>query len=417
MSLIKYGAATVDGDRKGRLGDPQTSFSVAIDRRTAPYLIRLTYRNGTGVFHADLPPARVDEALADQTGLVWVDILGPDEQASPELRDWLCRHFQFHHLAVDDALSESHIAKIDDWTDYLYMVFHVASFDTGSNKLNLHELDIFLGRNYLITYHTAPLAILDRDRETMVRDPRDRMRHGADHLLYRFLELAIDESLKTIEHLDEEVDRLQDAVLEHASPKSLRAIFRIKRAAILLHKMLSPQREVLNRLARDPYQPVQAKHRVYFRDLYDHVVRIHDISESLRDLIGGAVDTYLSVVSNRTNEIMKVLYDRHRDVSADDVPGRFFRHELLWRDSRIALALAESLALLAHRRDHGDIALLHLDLCAASELVLIPGRSGMPSRMAATLKNARWRLKARDVSRIETLSKARRSRRWLLSCS
>jgi magnesium transporter len=159
----------------------------------------------------------------------------------------------------------------------------------------------------LITYHTAPLAILEQDRASMVRDPRDRLRHGADHLLYRFLELAIDQSLAAIEHLDEQVDRLQDAVLEHASPKSLRAIFRVKRAAIMLHKMLSPQREVLNRLARDPYQPVQPKHRVYFRDLYDHVVRIHDISESLRDLIGGAVETYLSVVSNRTNEIMKAL--------------------------------------------------------------------------------------------------------------
>ena len=176
-----------------------------------------------------------------------------------------------------------------------------------SDKLDLHELDIFLGPNYLVTYHTAPLAILDQDRVSIVRDPRDRLRHGADHLLYRFLELAIDQSLAAIEHLDEQVDQIQDAVLENANPKSLRAIFRIKRAAILLHKMLSPQREVLNRLARDPYQPVQPKHRVYFRDLYDHVVRIHDISESLRDLIGGAVETYLSVVSNRTNDIMKTL--------------------------------------------------------------------------------------------------------------
>ena len=287
--------------------DPATSFSVAIDRRTAPYVIKLVYRNGAGAFHADWPTGRIDEALADQAGLVWVDILGPEEHANPELEDWLCRHFHFHHLAVEDALSESHIAKVDDWTEYLYIVFHVAGFEAGSNVLDLHELDIFLGRNYLITYHTAPLKILEDDRANMVRDPRDRLRHGADHLLYRFLELAIDESLAAIEHLDEQVDRLQDAVLEHASPKSLRAIFRVKRAAIVLHKMLSPQREVLNRLARDPYQPVQSKHRVYFRDLYDHVVRIHDISESLRDLIGGAVETYLSVVSNRTNEIMKAL--------------------------------------------------------------------------------------------------------------
>ena len=96
-------------------------------------------------------------------------------------------------------------------------------------------------------------------------------------------------------------------MIEHPTPKVIRSIFRIKRSAIQLHRTLTPQREVLNRLARDPYQPVQAEHRVYFRDLYDHVVRIHDISESLRDLIAGTLETYLSVVSNRTNDIMKTL--------------------------------------------------------------------------------------------------------------
>jgi magnesium transporter len=274
---------------------------------SAGTVFKLIYRDGSGALHTDWSRDRIDEALADSTGLIWVDILGPEQQASPLLQDWLCRHFHFHHLAVEDALAESHIAKVDDWGEYLYIVFHVAGFEPDSDKLDLHELDVFLGPNYLITYHTAPLEILEQDRKSIMRDPRDRLRNGADHLLYRFLELAIDQSLSAIEHLDEKVDQVQNAVIENASPSALRAIFRLKRAALLLHKALSPQREVLTRLARDPYKPVQAKHRVYFRDLYDHVVRIHDISESLRDLIGGAVETYLSVVSNRTNEIMKAL--------------------------------------------------------------------------------------------------------------
>ena len=274
---------------------------------SAQSVIKLTYRDGKGVFHADWPASRIEEAIGEKEGLLWVDILGPDEHVTPELQDWLCRIFHFHHLAVEDALRQTHIPRVDDWGEYLYIVFHVAGFQPDSDQLDLHELDIFLGLNYLITYHTAPLSILEQDRVSIERDPRDRMRHGADHLLYRFLEMAIDESLGAIQNLDEQVDRIQNAVIENANPKSLRSIFRVKRAAILLHKTLSPQREVLNRLARDPYQPVQPKHRVYFRDLYDHVVRIHDISESLRDLIAGALETYLSVVSNRTNDIMKTL--------------------------------------------------------------------------------------------------------------
>jgi magnesium transporter len=270
-------------------------------------MLRLTYRDGKGAFHGDWPISQVDQAVADSSGLLWVDIQGTEDHSSPWLEEWLCRTFHFHVLAIEDALKESHVPKVDDWTDYLYIVFHVARIDPATEDLELAELDIFLGRNYLVTYHVGALPILDDDRRSIERDPRDRMRHGPDHLLIRFLEVAIDQSLAVIEDLDEQTDAIQNAVIDNASRSNLKTIFRIKRAAIRLHKILSPQREALNKLARDPYPVVQAKHRVYFRDLYDHVVRIHDISESLRDLVAGTLETYLSVVSNRTNDIMKTL--------------------------------------------------------------------------------------------------------------
>jgi len=270
-------------------------------------IIHLSYRDGTGVFHGDWPTARIEEAIKDPSGLLWIDIVGPDEHTGTHLQTWLCDHFHFHHLAVEDALKQTHIPRVDDWGEYLYIVFHVPRIVPELEVLELQELDIFLGKNYLITYHTVPLPILDQDRESIKRDPRDRLRQGADHLLIRFLELAIDQSLGVIEALDDQVDTIQNAIIEHATLRNLKTIFRIKRSAIQLHKILSPQREVLNRLARDPYQPIQPGHRVYFRDLYDHVVRIHDISESLRDLISGTLETYLSVISNRTNDIMKTL--------------------------------------------------------------------------------------------------------------
>jgi len=278
--------------------------AAAIDPQSS---IRLTYRDGTGVLHMDWPTSRVEECLVDKAGIVWVDIQGPEQHATINLENWLCEVFHFHPLAIEDALKECHIPKVDDWGDYLYVVFHLAKIEPQSDVLELQELDIFLGPNYLVTYHSAPLAILDQDRLNIERDPRDRLRDGADHLLIRFLELAVDQSLSAIEQLDDRVDAIQDAVIKNASPKNLQSIFRVKRSAIELHKNLGPQREVLTKLARDPYKPIQPKHRVYFRDLYDHVVRIHDISESLRDLISGTLDTYLSVVSNRTNDIMKTL--------------------------------------------------------------------------------------------------------------
>jgi magnesium transporter len=270
-------------------------------------VVHLMYRDSRGTVHSDWDRHRLEEALGDAAGLLWVDIQGADDDTGKFVEGWLSDVFRFHSLAIEDALRETHVPKVDDWGSYLYLVFHVPNIDPKTDVLTLGELDVFLGSNYLITYHTVPLELLDRQRANLQRDPRDRLGQGPDYLLFLFLERAVDESLAVIEQLDERVDVVQNMVIEHPNPKTLRTIFRIKRSAIRLHKTFGPQREVLNRLARDVYQPIQPQHRVYFRDLYDHLVRIHDISESLRDLIAGTLETYLSVVSNRTNDIMKTL--------------------------------------------------------------------------------------------------------------
>jgi len=269
--------------------------------------IRAIYRKSSSELDLNFPVERLAEAIHDAKGTLWVDIEDPEGNSNRQVEELLRDTFRFHPLAVEDALLETHIPKVDDWGDHLYLVFHVCRIKPGTVELVMTELDIFLGSNYLITYHTEPLQLFDRDRQSIEKDPRDRLQHGPDHLLYRFLELGIDQSLTAIQDLDDSIDTLQNEVIEHPSPRVLHSIFQIKRSAIRLHKILAPQREVLNRLARDPFQPIQPRHRVYFRDLYDHVVRIHDISEGLRDLISGTLETYLSVVSNRTNDTMKTL--------------------------------------------------------------------------------------------------------------
>jgi magnesium transporter len=269
--------------------------------------VHLIWRDGAGKLYLEWPVDQIGQAIADTAALLWADFEAAEDPGIEEVQRWLCEVFRFHPLAVEDALQESHVPKVDDWGSYLYIVFQVPRIDPASGRLELQELDVFLGPNFLVTFHATPLEILERERASIRRDPRDRLRHGPDHLLFRLLDLAVDQSLEAIEQLDDRVDAIQNEVIENPRPGVVRSIFRLKRSAIQLHKTLGPQRELLNRLARDSYQPVREEYRVYFRDLYDHVVRIHDISESLRDLIAGTLETYLSVISNRTNEIMKVL--------------------------------------------------------------------------------------------------------------
>jgi len=268
---------------------------------------RIIYRDGGGEIHFDGTIDRLEDAIADPKGTLWVDIENPEGTSAEAIEALLRDVFGFHPLAIEEAIQDSHIPKVDDWGEYLYLVFHGASIDPQTDELRLQELDIFLGTNYLVTYHTEPLSFLDQDRKSIERDPRDRLQHGCDHLLVRFLERAVDQSLEAIQQLDDRVEEIQNQVIANPRARALQAIFRVKRSAIRLHKTFGPQREVLNRLARDPYKPIRPEHRIYFRDVYDHVVRIHDISETLRDLIAGTLDTYLSVISNRTNDIMKML--------------------------------------------------------------------------------------------------------------
>ncbi len=273
----------------------------------AGHRIRVVYRDGSGEIHLDWPAARIVDAVEDRQGTVWVDIHDIEPEANGDVEALLSDVFHFHPLAIEDALKECHVPRVDDWDDYLYLVFHSIDFEPETDGLRLHELDIFLGANYLVTYHTETLPLIDWHRRNIERDSKNRLKHGADHLLYHLLDKGVSEYMPALEHLDDAVDAAQDEVFERPTTRTIQSIFQIKRSTIRLHRILGPQREVLNRLARDEYGQIAAEHRVYFRDVYDHLVRIHDITEGLRDLISGALDTYLSAISNRTNEIMKTL--------------------------------------------------------------------------------------------------------------
>jgi magnesium transporter len=270
--------------------------------------IEIVYRSSAGVVNLCWPVDRVAEAIADSEGTTWVDVQAPETGSDlSSVEKLFLDVFHFHPLAIDDALKEAHIPKIDDWGGYLYSVFYSIDFDAATEHLKLCELDIFLGSNYLVTYHAAAMPMVSSLKRLLERDGGDRMRHGPDHLMYLILDNGVDHYLGIIERLDEAIDLAQEEVFHNPSPRTLQQIFRIKRSALKLHRVIGPQREVVNRLARDEYPQIDAADRVYFRDVYDHLVRLHDITETLRDLISGALDTYLSAISNRTNEVMKTL--------------------------------------------------------------------------------------------------------------
>jgi magnesium transporter len=158
----------------------------------------------------------------------------------------------------------------------------------------------------VITHHDHPVTAIDAVRANCHRDPRYLL-EGADHLLYKIIDYVVTNYMPIVERIDEEIDGIEDQVFDRPNPQTLERLFALKRALLSMRRILLPQREVLNKLARDDYAVIDRKDRIFFRDIYDHLVRLHDLNESLRDLVGGALDTYLSVVNNRMNEVMKTL--------------------------------------------------------------------------------------------------------------
>ena len=274
-------------------------------------MTRSLYRARDGSVRTDLSPQEFGAALQDPGGLLWVDLVDEPLDRCETLLEEI---FGFHPLAIEDALQQSHVPKVDDWGEYLYIVLHaVALNQTGGSELDVvqHELDtleldVFAGRQYLVTYRTEGIAALDRLWATCQRDER-HLQKGAAHLLYELADRLVADYMPVVDQIDEAIDRIEDRMFTNPAPALLEQMFALKRAVVHLRRIIAPQREVLNKLARGDYAVIAAGDRIFFRDVYDHLVRLYDINESLRDLVGGALETHLSVVNNRMNEVVKAL--------------------------------------------------------------------------------------------------------------
>jgi magnesium transporter len=252
----------------------------------------------------DIPVKEFSSCVGNPNSLFWVDFIGEPDASADAVMTGI---FRFHPLAVDDALQETHTPKVDDWGEYLYIVLNAITINQEDGlDINVHELDIFLGRNYVVTHHDGPITALEKAWNSILTDKRYTS-HGPDHLLYKIIDDLVADYWPLIEKLDGEIDWIEDQVFTKASPEMMERMFSLKRALVSLRRIITPQREVLNRLARDDFEVVDSKDRVFFRDIYDHLVRLHDLIESMRDLLSGTMDAYLSVINNRMNEVMKIL--------------------------------------------------------------------------------------------------------------
>ncbi len=253
----------------------------------------------------NLSRSEIQAALANQDGLLWVSLEQPGDE---EILDILGNIFHFHPLAIEDCQSVGpQPPKVDDFGDYIFIIAGAIHPNHSLDELQTVELNLFLGQNYLVTScRDKSLHAVDMVWRKLERDERLRL-NGSDFLCHAVLDVLVDDYMPYLDQMDEEIEWLEDRVISQPDPETLQRILLLKHSVMSLRRIISPLREVVNRLSRDEFKMIDQQSRIYFRDIYDHLVRIQDLSESIRDIVSGAQDIYLNSTSLRLNEIMKAL--------------------------------------------------------------------------------------------------------------
>jgi magnesium transporter len=246
-------------------------------------------------------PEAISEACETENTVVWVDVADP----TSEDFDRLAEEFGFHHLSIEDCRNEHQRPKVEEYQGYYFIVLYEASLILGRH-LELKELNIFLGKNYVVTVHSQPIRAV-KTAERLWSEWTDLAERGTGLLAYILIDTIVDDYMPLLDALSDRMDDLEDHLFVEFKPEAIEEIFRIKKELLFLRRSVTPLRDVFNTLLRREQPIFSRETQVYFQDVFDHLIRIADTIDTLRDMIGSTMDAYLSISGNRMNMVMKRL--------------------------------------------------------------------------------------------------------------
>ncbi|MCU0666875.1 MAG: magnesium/cobalt transporter CorA [Candidatus Omnitrophica bacterium] len=260
------------------------------------------YHSHSGL-QTGLAPEQMRQVLKEESGLLWVDMNDIDDIDIDILTDV----FSLHSLTIEDFIMVNARPKIENFRDYLFMIMlSMDSHDKDKGKVNTAEIDFCLGKNFLITAHNNIISPLSVSKERIKKQSPIIM-HGADFLLYSLVDSVVDSYFPIINEFDNMVDEMSDELFRDPSNSTLHKIYNLKNSIMYLRRTIGPQADLMALMARGDFPLICANNTIYFRNVHDNMVRLNDIVGTSRDIVTGAMEAYVSVISNRLNEIMKTL--------------------------------------------------------------------------------------------------------------
>lgn len=261
-------------------------------------------KKGAAEVQSHWKPSDLPELLADSESVIWVDIDEWSDQTEHVLTDV----FKFHPLSVEHAVETRNNPTVAGYPEYIFFTVHGVKGETNSQNFVTRELDGFLGSNYVVTYRTEEFRSITYVHQQAASSPYIFSK-GADYLLYQILDQLVDQYIPVVDDFDDVIGELEERIfkMKNGDTSALEEIMQLKRQVGRLIRISSKQSAVLYRLAHGEFAQISSTTLPFYRDIYDHLQRVSSLAENYRDLIGGLMDIHLSVVANKTNEIMKLL--------------------------------------------------------------------------------------------------------------
>jgi magnesium transporter len=240
----------------------------------------------------------------DKPSVTWINIEGVHQI---DIIEKIGLHFGLHPLSLEDIVNTDQRPKMEDFEDYIFIVLKMLSHNEKDDEIKAEQISLVLGKNFVLSFQETKGDVFNFVRER-IRNSKGRIRKvGADYLTYSLLDAVIDNYFIILEKIGEMVEEMEDKLITNPIPETLQAIHDMKRELIFLRRSVWPLREVISWLQRGESKLIHKSTQIYVRDMYDHTIQVIDTIETFRDMISGMLDIYMSSVSNKMNEVMKIL--------------------------------------------------------------------------------------------------------------
>jgi magnesium transporter len=287
-----------------KAGLPPGSLIHVGEKKTEEAQIQVFDYNEKELEERDVDTIEEASAYRNKRSVTWINVNGIHQ---PDVTERVGAAFDLHPLILEDILNTTQRPKMDDLDDYLYISLKMLRYNESESLLETEQVSLVLGRNFVVSFQESAGDVFDPVRERL-RKAKGRIRkRGADYLIYALMDAVVDNYFVVLEKVGEDIEGLEEELISDPGPQTARAIHHLRRELIFLRRSVWPLREIIAAVERGDSKLVKEKTRIYFKDVYDHTIHVAETIETFRDMVAGMLDVYLSAVSNRMNQVMKVL--------------------------------------------------------------------------------------------------------------